>query len=463
MIFSPRQEYIIIDDKSPLYDFFRYKDEYITRPAYQRKSVWPVKKQQGLFDSLIRRYYVPRLVIREVRLSDNRIVKEVIDGQQRVTAIQDFYENKFRLPTSLKDVHPELVNKLYSELPSDLRRFIDDIKINLDIVKNIDDPKNPEFQKTATEIFWRLQQGEALNFMEIAHAKLSSLSRNFVVKYSDDESFDYSKYTPIDNNVNKHKFFRIIERKNDRMQHLTLMTRFLIIEELDGYADVKDSAVVEFINKYNIPDGIGNDDFENEGIAKNCLKNLDILHDIFRDDPIIGENNGVKELSREYLIISLYLLVRHLKKYYIIDETCKNLIGQFFYKFYERWNSQDQNDSDISIFSNNRQQSQNNLEVRDMIFRQLFFGFLKENEVELIPRDANRNFNEADKILIYRRDKGLCQDCLKEGKPEKEALVSWGIYQADHIFPHAKGGETTIGNAQVLCKYHNQKKGARVS
>lgn len=253
MAFNPKQGYLITEDKIHLKDFFDYKEDYITRPPYQRKSVWPVKKQQSLFDSLFRRYYVPRLVVREVRLSQDRTVREIIDGQQRITAIQEFFDNKFRLPASLADIHPDLENNCFGDLNTELRKFIDrELVINADIVKNIDDPKNPEHQKVATEIFWRLQQGETLNFMEVAHAKLSSLSRNFIVKYSDDETFDYEKYVPIDHNPQKHLFFQIIERSNNRMQHLMLMTRFLLIEEADGYGELKDAAVVNLVRSMMI-------------------------------------------------------------------------------------------------------------------------------------------------------------------------------------------------------------------
>ena len=298
--------------------------------------------------------------------------------------------------------------------------------------------------------------------MEIAHAKLSSLSRNFIVKYSDDETFDYETYIPIDEIPNKHKFFQIIERSNNRMEHLTLMTRFLIIEEANGYVELKDTAVTEFIEKFDDKDGVGNYSFENNEIAKNCIRNLNLFYGIFKNDPMFDEENGIKELSREYLIISFYLLIRHLKKHYAIGDTEKNLINKFFFAFYERWKKGEQDDLDINIFSNNRQQSQNNLQERDRILRQNFFEYLKTQNVSLALLDNKRLFNEAEKIIIYRRDKGLCQQCLKDGKPENEAQVTWTQYQADHIFPYAKGGQTTIDNAQVLCAYHNVRKSATV-
>ena len=460
MAFNPKQEYLITEDKIRLKDFYDYREDYITRPPYQRKSVWSVKKQQSLFDSLFRRYYVPRLVVREVRLSEDRTVREIIDGQQRITAIQEFFDNKYRLPDSLKDVHADLPGRTFDELSTELRKFIDkELVVNADIVKSIENPKNPDHQKVATEIFWRLQQGETLNFMEIEHAKLSSLSRNFIVKYSDDETFDYDKYEPVDANPHKHKFFQILGRKNDRMQHLTTMTRFLLIEEAGGYADLKDSAVVDFIVKYEIPDGIGNYSLENRDFAKTCLRNLNEFFSIFENDPMWDENNGIKELGREYLTISLYFLVRHLRHNYVIGDPEKDLIRRFFYEFYARWYKGDQDDNDIERFSNRRQQSKNDLQERDIIFRQLFFDFLTKEKAELLTIDKKRAFNEAERIRVYRRDNGLCQHCIAQGKPENEAQVSWTEYQADHILAHAMGGETVEENAQVLCQYHNAKKG----
>lgn len=81
----------------------------------------------------------------------------------------------------------------------------------------------------------------------------------------------------------------------------------------------------------------------------------------------------------------------------------------------------------------------------------------------MLTKDERRAFSEFERISIYRRDNGLCQICIKEGKPEKECIVSWAEYDSDHVVPHAKGGKTEPENAQVTCRYHNQRKGASVS
>jgi len=74
-MFNPKTEYDIVVKSFPIRDFHDYAEEFVVRPPYQRKNVWSRKKQQALLDSLFRRYYVPRIVIREVRLNEERMVK----------------------------------------------------------------------------------------------------------------------------------------------------------------------------------------------------------------------------------------------------------------------------------------------------------------------------------------------------------------------------------------------------
>jgi hypothetical protein len=459
-MFNPTTEYLIVNEKFSIRDFHAYQEDFVVRPPYQRKNVWSTKKQQALLDSLFRRYYVPRIVLREVRLSESRTVYEVIDGQQRINTVQQFLANELKLPDSLADIDPSLSGATYGDLDVDIRKFVDKkLVYTADVVKNIDDPQDSDHQEVATEIFWRLQQGETLNYMEVAHSRLSSLARNFVVKYADDIRFDYEGYRPVDGNPDKHLFFTIIDRKNDRMQHLALLTRLLIFEENDGPADIKHTDVLEYVNRYERSDGIGNLAMEDMPHAKRVLRNLSAFYDVFKDDPMLDETAGIKELRIEYFIISVYLLLRHLITYYVFDNAERELFRDFVLDFHDRWRARREDDNDILIFSDSRQQSAGEIKVRDRIIRQVFFEYAAEKGHEMLTKDDRRAFSEAERIRIYRRDEGLCQMCLAEDKPEKEAQVSWSEYEADHVIPHAKGGRTDIENAQVLCRYHNKQKG----
>ena len=120
--FDPKTAYDIVPDNINIEDFHKHEEEFVVRPPYQRKNVWSRKKQHDLLDSLFRRYYVPRIVLREVRLDEDRTVNEVIDGQQRIDTVQCFYTNCLPLPKSLQDLNPELPGKHYIDLSSDVRR-----------------------------------------------------------------------------------------------------------------------------------------------------------------------------------------------------------------------------------------------------------------------------------------------------------------------------------------------------
>ena len=81
-------------------------------------------------------------------------------------------------------------------------------------------------------------------------------------------------------------------------------------------------------------------------------------------------------------------------------------------------------------------------------------NFLKESLLSAVPnlpqKDPKRNFDEAQRQVIYRRDKGICQKCGKQ--------CEWNDWEADHIVPWSKGGKTEIENGQALCPTCNSKK-----
>jgi hypothetical protein len=245
------------------------------------------------------------------------------------------------------------------------------------------------------------------------------------------------------------------------MQHLSLLGRLLLIERSDGPTDVRDKVLADWVDETQTPTGVDDYSFEKEKEAVSLLKTLNRFYEIFKDDPMVDAESGIRELSIEYFIISIVMLIRHLRKYYALPNESFPKIRSFLHEFHTRWKKHHEDDRDILIFSDNRQQSKVDLENRERVLRQSFFEYLEREHLSLIVLDTKRAFNEAEKIRIYRRDEGVCQLCLKEGRPRKECVVSWSQYEADHIIAWIKGGQTTEENSQVLCSYHNASKGGR--
>ena len=455
-MFSPEPEYIIQPDNVKIRDFLDYNEMFLICPPYQRKVVWSRAKKQKLLDSILRSYYIPNLVLRKIRIAHNQFLWEVVDGQQRINTVQEFFRNELALP-SLGGDYEQFSGKNHKDLPVEKRRLMDQQSYRVDKITGIEDPKNPDHQKIATEIFWRLQQGDSLNKMEIAHARLSSLARNFLVRHADDCDFDYESYKRIDENPHKHEFFRrILGRNNKRMHHLALLGRMVLIEIAGGATEIGDDYVAKWVDDSISPNGIGKiDGFEHQAAATEALKTLNLLTEIFGGDPMIDSDNGVKELKVEYFVVSVYMLVRHLRRFYVVGQDEKTAIRDFVFAFHKRWDNKISDEDDIHRFSGSSQQSAEAMEVREQIIRQHFFVYLKEQGLEIKSKDNRRSFNEAERIQIYRRDKGICQMCREDGLSEEEARVSWSKYHADHIVEWVKGGRTDLDNARVLCQRHN--------
>jgi hypothetical protein len=76
------------------------------RPFYQRRNRWDKKKQSQLIESFLINIPVPSIILYEKKYN----VYEVMDGQQRINALKEFYENRLTL-TGLT-LWPELNGRL---------------------------------------------------------------------------------------------------------------------------------------------------------------------------------------------------------------------------------------------------------------------------------------------------------------------------------------------------------------
>ena len=468
MAFNPEQEYHIETKAINIRHFHAFRERYIVRPPYQRKNVWDWNTKQVFLDSLFRRYFIPSIVLREVRLSSHDSRREVIDGQQRISTVQEFYSNRLKLPQSLNDVDYRLPDKTISELDIDIREFIEDeLYLNAEIIKNIQYPDDHRHWKVASQIFWRLQQGEDLRPIEKAHAQLTSRARNFLVKYGNDYDFDFDRYEDTNPNPNKLDFLEhSYKGANNRMQHLELLARFLLLELAGGPTSLQNWNIDALINDTKMEEGgIGNTSFENEKEAKAVRYTLGKLYEVYKDDPHVDENGGVPIFNANagYIILSSYLLLRHVLKHYVYSEEMRLCFREFTYAFFGRVKSYTPDDENARTFAENRQQDHSAVATRDRIVRHEFFKYAREkDQLVFVRKDDQRAFSEEQRIAIYLRDRGICQVCVAEGKPDRECIVPWSEFEADHVLPHSKGGQTLIENGQVLCREHNRQKGAKI-
>lgn len=123
------------------------------RPFYQRRPRWNVRQQSLLIESFIMNIPVPPVFLYEKEFNSY----EVMDGQQRITAIRDFYDGRYKL-TGLQ-TWPELNGRYYRNLPDNIKAGVDRRSIN-SIVLLKESTENEEEASSLREIvFERLNTG----------------------------------------------------------------------------------------------------------------------------------------------------------------------------------------------------------------------------------------------------------------------------------------------------------------
>jgi hypothetical protein len=133
------------------------------QPNFQRGEVWSIGKKQRLIDSILRDWYVP-----PIHIIDNAVSKkqEVLDGQQRLTAIRDFVFNEFPIDGFIEPLDPKLreLNGLYfDQLPPEWKKQVNRFPIRT--FRLVDyGPSEPG------ELFFRLNQPSSLTSAEQRNA-----------------------------------------------------------------------------------------------------------------------------------------------------------------------------------------------------------------------------------------------------------------------------------------------------
>lgn len=120
------------------------------QPDFQRGEVWDSKRRQRLVDTVLRGWYVPAVHIVRNENGD----EEVLDGQQRLAGIRDFFDDKVRIDGFIEPHDPKiqaLHGLRYSQLPEPVRKAVNRFVVQTITLTDYK-PDEPN------ELFFRLNQ-----------------------------------------------------------------------------------------------------------------------------------------------------------------------------------------------------------------------------------------------------------------------------------------------------------------
>lgn len=81
----------------------------ILRPEYQRQAVWPERAKVSLMETILLGYPIPEIYLAYETSPDGYQTVSVVDGQQRLTALLDYLENRYALDElEDKDISEEI-------------------------------------------------------------------------------------------------------------------------------------------------------------------------------------------------------------------------------------------------------------------------------------------------------------------------------------------------------------------
>jgi hypothetical protein len=150
------------------------RGEILVNREYQRSDkVWPDSARSYLIETAVMHYLMPKLYLRQiVDPRSKKTIKEIVDGQQRSTAIQDFYQNRLRLSANLES--EEIAGRTYSELEEEYQSKFLGFSISMDLLIGAT-------HEEVVEVFRRMNSYTVpLNAEEQRHAYYQGLFKWFI-------------------------------------------------------------------------------------------------------------------------------------------------------------------------------------------------------------------------------------------------------------------------------------------
>ena len=386
-------------------------------PVYQRESaVWSLDKKQLFIDSLLETYDIPKFYFHDIR--DTGSVKKfsIVDGKQRLSTIFSFMDDEFKI--SLKDPSTEF---LYSELSTYQKELFKATNLDVVMIQNAD-------EDDIEELFSRLNNGEPLNAAEKRNA-IGGEMNSFIREIANHDFF--KDYLPF---VNKRYNYFELAIRLIQIEHYSLNGNGIPNspkKELDRL--VKNNKILDPSLKKKLETSLSN----KLNILKKTFSKKDTL--LKKQSVIPLYYIFISEISTKYTSPNIYSDIHNFLESFQLLRNINN--------------DKPEDERDPSLVEYGRLSSQGtNSSTNTQQRLSLLTRYLLHESPHLVIKDAQRNFSEEERFVIWILADKKCQRCHKK--------INLDEMDADHKDPWSGGGSTTLSNAQCLCMSCNRSKGA---
>tara|TARA_R110001592_G_C13188743_1_gene752055 strand:+ start:9956 stop:11779 length:1824 start_codon:yes stop_codon:yes gene_type:complete len=379
----------------------RYKVDY----NYQRPNdAWSMDDKQCLIDTILKDEPIPLFFF-------NIITEEgfsyIVDGQQRINCILNFYDNKIKLNKKYSGVenHGKTFNGNLALNEEEMGQFLN-YKLQTHVLENYNDER-------VRLIFSRLQRGKPLQLGERLNAKPG-------------------KIVECMRQLAKHDFLKFSLGVSKNRYGVYPDAARILYYEIHGAKQMGSKEIYDFFD-------LRKDLDVHSKAFKNIQTTLNVLLKCFPKEP-----GDYKYLEKHAWVLAVYSMVRELNLRYSMlnqEENIRSFVKEFHYKVYDQF-IRDSNTTYQRFFENIRGGwSEKIISLRRDI---LILEFKKKHKI--LELDDKRQISDEEKIITFGKAHGKCSslDCNVIFKDYKEA-------EYHHVDLYSHGGKSEIKNIQVLC------------
>lgn len=271
-------------------DFVRARKWVNIRPEYQRRLVWSDKEKSLLIESLLMNVPVPPIFLYEHDL--NRY--EVMDGQQRINSVIEFYENRLTLRGLEK--WNILNGRTYSECPPRIQRGFDRRRISATVLLAESTMAKSGSDDLRILVFERLNTGGLkLTAQEMRNCLYSGPFNDLIVELAGFRPFnEIWDIPPYDDNISGDHITKQLMTNSyyKRMKDCELVLRFFAFRQKSKVRGAVKRILDSFMNQNRNASARDLDRFRQEFTSR-----IQLAYEIFGKSTFRLPGKGGRDLS----------------------------------------------------------------------------------------------------------------------------------------------------------------------